>query len=233
MARALEGARATARISRRLVEREVPRFRDGSTSSTGAASCRLMAASMALAALAGCGPEPDRAPAPALCRAAAGAWCRRCRALRDGVHRCAAMPTGVLLQASDGTPDQGRGQSRPSGQPRRGQRHHAGEYPDPLRSASRAVDRGNGQLQSWDLRRRAATRAGRCWRPAASGLRLLTGSVTSPTLAAQIADLQQQFPAMRWHPLGAARPRRRNAAPTQAAFGRAVDRVLRSRRRPK
>ncbi len=32
-----------------------------------------------------------------------------------------------------------------------------------------------------------------------AGLRLLTGPVTSPTLAAQLASLLQQFPAARWH----------------------------------
>ena len=31
------------------------------------------------------------------------------------------------------------------------------------------------------------------------GLRILTGSVTSPSLARQFAELQQRYPAMRWH----------------------------------
>jgi molybdopterin-containing oxidoreductase family iron-sulfur binding subunit len=59
-----------------------------------------------------------------------------------------------------------------------------------------------------------------------AGLRVLTGTVTSPTLAAQLAALQQRLPNMRWHawdPLhddGA-------AAAAQLAFGRPLDPVLR------
>ena len=53
----------------------------------------------------------------------------------------AAMPTGVLVTHQMGAAGQDRGQSRPSGEPRRGQRDHAGEHPDALRSAPRAVDR--------------------------------------------------------------------------------------------
>jgi molybdopterin-containing oxidoreductase family iron-sulfur binding subunit len=56
-------------------------------------------------------------------------------------------------------------------------------------------------------------------------LRLLTGNVTSLPLAAQIAALQKQFPAMRWHrwePLH----RDNEFAASQRAFGRLVERVF-------
>ena len=59
-----------------------------------------------------------------------------------------------------------------------------------------------------------------------AGLRLLTGTVTSPTLAAQIAALQQRLPNLRWHawdPLhddGAAQAAR-------LAFGRPLDALYR------
>jgi len=57
------------------------------------------------------------------------------------------------------------------------------------------------------------------------GLRILSGSVTSPTLAAQIAGLRQRFPELRWHRWEADRS---DAAGEGAvlAFGRRVDTVL-------
>ncbi|WP_109370523.1 MULTISPECIES: 4Fe-4S dicluster domain-containing protein [unclassified Massilia] len=63
-------------------------------------------------------------------------------------------------------------------------------------------------------------------RDGGAGLRILTGAVTSPTLAAQLAALQQKYPAMRWHawdPLhddGA-------AAAADLAFGRPLDALYR------
>jgi molybdopterin-containing oxidoreductase family iron-sulfur binding subunit len=63
-------------------------------------------------------------------------------------------------------------------------------------------------------------------RDGGAGLRILTGPATSPTLALQLAALQQRYPAARWHawdPLhddGA-------AAASTLAFGRPVDPVFR------
>ena len=57
------------------------------------------------------------------------------------------------------------------------------------------------------------------------GLRLLTGTVTSPTLARQIAALKQRFPAMRWH-RWEADGRDAVRAGAVLAFGRPVDTVL-------
>ncbi len=87
-----------------LVEREVPRFRDGSRRiSTGAASCSSWRPRWSLAALSGCGPEPDPQPARALCRAAAR--------LVPGVPRHYATAStragyaeGVLLEHQMGRP---------------------------------------------------------------------------------------------------------------------------------
>jgi molybdopterin-containing oxidoreductase family iron-sulfur binding subunit len=55
-------------------------------------------------------------------------------------------------------------------------------------------------------------------------LRLLTGAVTSPTLAKQIATLQKTFPAMVWHQW---EPLHRDAVRAGAtlAFGRTVDTI--------
>ena len=71
------------------------------------------------------------------------------------------------------------------------------ELCDPRRAQSVL---GRGQIDTWqsfvtamiERRERLLSRGG-------EGLRLLTGNVTSPSLAAQIGALQQQFPAMRWH----------------------------------
>jgi molybdopterin-containing oxidoreductase family iron-sulfur binding subunit len=57
------------------------------------------------------------------------------------------------------------------------------------------------------------------------GLRILTGAVTSPSFAAQLAKLQQQLPGMRWHqwePLH----RDNEFAATAQAFGRPVDKIF-------
>src|SRR5204862_4264109 len=55
-----------------------------------------------------------------------------------------------------------------------------------------------------------------------AGLRLLSGTTTSPSLIAQIAALQRQFPAMRWHQW---EPLDRDEAlqAAQVAFGRPLD----------
>ena len=89
-------------------------------------------------------------------------------------------PKPADLPFADFDPCRGRGQSRPPGEPRRRQRHHVGEHSRTLRPASRPDDRrkrGNRRLAGF---RRGADRP-----------RLLTGTVTSPSLAAQIAALQQ------------------------------------------
>ncbi|CAO3426957.1 TAT-variant-translocated molybdopterin oxidoreductase [Azospirillum endophyticum] len=57
------------------------------------------------------------------------------------------------------------------------------------------------------------------------GLRLLTGTVTSPTLARQIAALKQRFPAMQWH-RWEADGRDTLRAGSLLAFGRPVDTLL-------
>ena len=69
---------------------------------------------------------------------------------------------------------------------------------DPARSqAVRYLDR----ISNWDAFRGAMVGQLVALKAAGGGkgLRLLTGPVTSPTLLAQIAALQQVFPAMHWH----------------------------------
>ena len=68
---------------------------------------------------------------------------------------------------------------------------------DPDRAAG--IARG-GVPQSWqNLQTALATQRARWGETHGAGLRILTGSVTSPSLARQIAVLQQRYPAMRWH----------------------------------
>ncbi|HEY1300456.1 MAG TPA: 4Fe-4S dicluster domain-containing protein, partial [Stellaceae bacterium] len=85
---------------------------------------------------------------------------------------------------------------------------------------------GHGQIDSWQrfvaalYERRAQLLAHR-----GDGLRLLTGTLTSPSLAAQIAALQQQFPGMQrhqWEPLN----RDNELLAAQKAFGRPVENVF-------
>jgi molybdopterin-containing oxidoreductase family iron-sulfur binding subunit len=95
---------------------------------------------------------------------------------------------------------------------------------DPDRS--QAVFQGE-EMSTWGAFEAALqARRPRFERDGGAGLRILTGTVTSPTLAAQIAALQRRLPAMRWHawdPLhddGAAQA-------AQLAFGRPLDPLYR------
>ena len=95
---------------------------------------------------------------------------------------------------------------------------------DPDRS--QAVFRGE-EMSAWSAFEAALqARRPRFERDGGAGLRILTGTVTSPTLARQLAALQQRLPNMRWHawdPLhddGA-------AAASRLAFGRDLDPLYR------
>src|SRR5262249_33697018 len=68
---------------------------------------------------------------------------------------------------------------------------------DPRRAQSIV---GHGQIDIWEsLVAALYERRDRLLARHGEGLRLLTGTATSPSLTAQIAALQRQFPAMRWH----------------------------------
>jgi molybdopterin-containing oxidoreductase family iron-sulfur binding subunit len=66
-----------------------------------------------------------------------------------------------------------------------------------------------------------ATQRGEWVRTHGEGLRIHTGTITSPTLARQIKALRQSYPAMRWHQW---EPVSRDAvrAGQKLAYGRAV-----------
>jgi molybdopterin-containing oxidoreductase family iron-sulfur binding subunit len=81
----------------------------------------------------------------------------------------------------------------------------------------------NGRTGTWSGFASDVNAALRARQPlGGEGLRLLTGTVTSPTLAAQIRDLLTRFPQARWHrwePAG----RHNEQAAARLAFGRPVE----------
>jgi len=98
--------------------------------------------------------------------------------------------------------------------------------PDRSQTVQQMVER-QSELSTWAAFEAALeARRPHFARDGGAGLRILTGTVTSPTLAAQLAALQRKYPAMRWHawdPLhddGA-------AAASTLAFGRPLDALYR------
>jgi molybdopterin-containing oxidoreductase family iron-sulfur binding subunit len=84
-----------------------------------------------------------------------------------------------------------------------------------------------GEIRTWDAFQAAITRAMEAQRGSeGAGLRILTGTVTSPTLASQIQALLEQFPQARWHQYEpAGRDNVRLGA--LAAFGEPVETIYR------
>jgi molybdopterin-containing oxidoreductase family iron-sulfur binding subunit len=185
---------------------------------------QLMAASLALGGLTGCQKEVDqRALAP---------YVEQPPGIVPGRARYYATATsldgfgyGVLLRHEmgrplkvEGNPDHPASLGSTSAI---GQASILGLY-DPHRAQSITAQgelASSKSLATMLAERRDALRA-----HGGAGLRLLTGAVTSPTLAEQIASLQKAFPAMVWHQW---EPLHRDAmrAGADVAFGRAIDTV--------
>lgn len=94
------------------------------------------------------------------------------------------------------------------------------EFYDPDRAAAIAFQRRPSDRQAfmsaWSLQRR------RLPRDAGAGLRILTGTITSPTLAAQLKSVLSHYPDARWHqwePVSRDNVRKGS----QVAFGEIVD----------
>jgi MoCo/4Fe-4S cofactor protein with predicted Tat translocation signal len=94
------------------------------------------------------------------------------------------------------------------------------EFYDPDRSAAIACRRRPSDqqtfLSSWTVQRQRLTQNG------GAGLRILTGTVTSPTLAAQLKSVLSHYPGARWHqwdPISRDNVRKGS----QVAFGEIVD----------
>ncbi len=208
------------------IDDEFPRF---AAAAAGAIDRRrflqLMAASMALGGLTACGPEPDPRQLLPYVEQPPGIVPGRARYFATAVT-LEGYATGVLLEHQMGRPIKVEGNpDHPASLGATSAIDQAtilGLY-DPHRA--QAVAR-RGQVESWQAFVTAIIEQRRQWETERGrGLHLLTGTVTSPTLAEQIAALQRAFPEMRWHqwePLH--RDNARQAA--RLAFGRAADTVL-------
>lgn len=182
---------------------------------------KLMGASLALAGVTACTKQPPEKIVP---------YVREPEQIVPGkpLYFATAMPlvgyaTPLLVESHEGRPTKIEG--NPDHPVNRGatdvfaQASILGLY-DPDRSQT-LTDRG--QIRPWGAFlgvMKAAVEAKRA--VGGDGIRLLTGSVTSPTLAAQLQQLLAEFPAMRWHqwePAG--RDQAREGA--RLAFGEYVD----------
>ena len=185
---------------------------------------QLMAASLALGGLTGCQKEVEQRELAPYVEQPPGIVPGRARYYATATS-LDGFGSGVMLRHEmgrplkvEGNPDHPASLGSTSAI---GQASILGLY-DPHRAQSISAQ---GQLASPKtlatmLSERSAEMRGR----GGAGLRLLTGAVTSPTLAEQIAALQKTFPAMVWHQW---EPLHRDTvrAGAELAFGRAVDTV--------
>jgi MoCo/4Fe-4S cofactor protein with predicted Tat translocation signal len=208
-----------------IVERETPRFADVLNGFDRRRFLQLMAASMALGGLSGCGPEanprqllpyveqPDNL-VPGKSRTFATALTQSGYAIGVLVTHQMARPIKV-----EGNPDHPASLGAASAI----MQASILQLYDPRRAQTFV---GNGQITTWEafvaaLYERRKALLGKD----GEGLRILIGALTSPSLAAQIDDLQKQFPGMRWHqwePLH----RDNELAAAQTSFGRSVERIF-------
>ena len=185
---------------------------------------QLMAASMALGGLTGCQKEVEQRQLSPYVEQPPG--------IVPGLSRHYATATsldgfgyGVILRHEMGRPLKVEGNpDHPAslgGSSAIGQASILGLY-DPYRAQTITQ---NGQLASDSaLRTMLVERAAALGATHGSGLRLLTGAVTSPSLAAQIDALRKAYPQMAWHQWEAVdRDTVRDGA--RLAFGRVIDTV--------
>jgi MoCo/4Fe-4S cofactor protein with predicted Tat translocation signal len=160
---------------------------------------KLMAAALALTGLGGCDDGEPHGVLIAQVRPA-----RAAVAGRDSMYATASVlagyACGVRVRHNAGRPIKVEGNpAHPaslSATDAIAQAERLGFY-DPDRAAGMARD---GVPQDWPtLRTALAGQRALLATTHGEGLRILTGSVTSPTLARQLAELQQRYPAMQWH----------------------------------
>jgi molybdopterin-containing oxidoreductase family iron-sulfur binding subunit len=208
-----------------FVERQAPRFRDVINAFDRRRFLQLMAASMALGGLSGCGPEAAERQLLPYVEQPENVVPGRNRyytsaTLQDG------YATGVLIAHQMARPIKVEGNpDHPASLGAASAIMQASilELYDPRRAQTIF---GEGRIAPWESfisvldGRRRALMGGK-----GEGLRVLTGAVTSPSLAAQMAKLQQQFPAMRWHQW---EPLHRDSEYAAAArsFGRNANRIF-------
>ncbi len=207
-----------------LVEREAPRFRGLLGTLERRRFLQLMAASMALGGLSACDqeveprqllPYVEQPPGMVPGRSRYYATAATVEGYATGVLVAHQMARPVKIE---GNPDHPASLGAASAI----MQASILELYDPRRAQTIV---GSGEIAAWqDFVAALVDRGARLTPRGGDGLRLLTGTVTSPSLTAQIAALQQQFPAMRWHqwePLH--RDAERDAG--ERAFGRPLDSV--------
>ena len=208
------------------IEREAPRLRDLVNSVDRRRFLQLMAASIALSGLTGCGPEANLRQLLPYVEQPEGIVPGRSRYYATATT-LEGYATGVLIAHEMARPIKVEGNpDHPASLGAAGAIMQATilSLYDPQRAQSIV---GNRQIDTWQgfiaalHDRRAAL-----GQTHGEGLRLLTGAVSSPSLVAQIADLQKQFAGMRWHqwePLA----RDNQWTALQQAFGRPVETIFR------
>jgi len=185
---------------------------------------QLMAASLALAGVAACGPETEPRVRVPYVRQPVGIVPGRGRFYATATA-LQGYGTGVLIEHTMGRPIKVEGNpDHPASLGATGAIDQAsilGLY-DPYRAE--ATTQGGRIVASDALATALFERRTALLARHGEGLALLTGAVTSPTLIAQIEALRQQFPAMRrhqWEPVD----RETVRAGAHLAFGRAVELV--------
>jgi Fe-S-cluster-containing dehydrogenase component/anaerobic selenocysteine-containing dehydrogenase len=183
---------------------------------------QLMAASAALAGLSGCGPSQTPDDIVPRVEQAPGEIAGEARFVATAVVQ-EGYATGAILQHRMARP------VKLEGNPDHPASLGAADAPmqasildlyDPERSAAVL---NAGRIAGWDKFALTIAQKRQQWaKDSGAGLRILTGRVTSPSLAAQIAALLKQYGAARWHQW---EPLSRDAATEGAmlAFGRNVE----------
>ncbi len=207
-----------------MVARRAPRFRDIVNAFDRRRFLQLMAASLALGGLSACGPEPNPRQLLPYVEEPENIVSGRNRYYASAVT-LDGYATGVLVAHQMARPIKVEGNpDHPASLGASSAIMQASilQLYDPRRAQTIV---GNGQIATWDAFVSALhDRRGALLARHGEGLRILTGAVGSPSLAAQLAKLQQQLPQMRWHqwePL-----HRDNAfAAAQTSFGQPVERL--------
>jgi MoCo/4Fe-4S cofactor protein with predicted Tat translocation signal len=182
---------------------------------------KLMGASLALAGVTSCTRQPAEKIVP---------YVRQPEELVPGrpLHYATAMSlggvaTGLLVESHEGRPTKIEGNPlHPGSLGASGafaQASVLGLY-DPDRSQTIT---NVGEIRPWSAFLGAVGAALAAQQPlAGAGLRILTESVSSPTLAAQLRDLLARFPSARWHQWDTASPENARGG-AKLAFGTYVD----------
>ena len=206
------------------VAREAPRFKYVIHGFDRRRFLQLMAASIALGGLSGCGPEANPRQLLPYVEEPDNVIPGRDRFFATAVTQN-GYGTGVLVTHQMARP------IKVEGNP---------DHPASLGAASAIMQAsilqlydprraqlvvGNGQIATWESFVPVLYgRRGALLERKGEGLRVLTGAVTSPFLAAQLAALKQQFPQMQWHQWEPLHRDAELAADTQM-FGQAAEKL--------